>query len=278
MGTSSSSYGPKSEIQFDPPWLDDLASSIIDPSQQPDENEEGQTTESDDPNVAIFAPPKRFRSARFYLGEYAKSRSKGSLKKALGSYSREGMGGASNVAKRMRVSTVVGARFFSFLNECQNGTNPRVVDWIRNLTISDLSIQEIAEEIINQVIPSTGSLDEESCRDSMSNAIAEFMGNDSNFDLLHMDNASIWKVVELFIANEAFNRITIDIGQLFEREKYSPYESVLALNDMKDYLQEEISAQIQALKKDNNNPSTKELNNLLQSAVRITFEIYEGEL
>ena len=93
-----------------------------------------------------------------------------------------------------------------------------------------------------------------------------------------MDNASIWKVVELFIANEAFNRITIDIGQLFEREKYSPYESVLALNDMKDYLQEEISAQIQILRKDYNNPSTKELNNLLQSAVRITFEIYEGEL
>ena len=118
---------------------------------------------------------------------------------------------------------------------------------------------------------------EESCRDSMAQAMSDLLTIDPDVDLLNMDNDSIWTVMELFMANEAFNRLNLDIGQLFESERYSPREAVSRMNDMRDYLKSEISAQIQELRKDTSNPTKAEMNSLLQSAIKITFEVFEEE-
>lgn len=93
-----------------------------------------------------------------------------------------------------------------------------------------------------------------------------------------MDNDSIWTVMELFMDNEAFNRLNLDIGQLFESDRYSPREAVSRMNDMRDYLKSEISAQIQELRKDTSNPTKAEMNSLLQSAINITLEVFEESI
>ncbi len=93
----------------------------------------------------------------------------------------------------------------------------------------------------------------------------------------NMGDDSIWTIIELFMANEAFNRLTLDIGQPFESAKYSPSEAVSRMNDMREYLKSEISAQIQELRSDSFNPTKDEINNILQSALRVTFEIFEEE-
>jgi hypothetical protein len=49
------------------------------------------------------------------------------------------------------------------------------------------------------------------------------------------------------------------------------------MNDMRDYLKSEISAQIQELRTDTSNPTKAEMNTLLQSAIKITFEVFEEE-
>jgi hypothetical protein len=111
----------------------------------------------------------------------------------------------------------------------------------------------------------------------MAQAMSDLLTIDPDVDLLNMDNDSIWTVMELFMANEAFNRLNLDIGQLFESERYSPREAVSRMNDMRDYLKSEISAQIQELRKDTSNPTKAEMNTLLQSAIKITFEVFEEE-
>ena len=110
---------------------------------------------------------------------------------------------------------------------------------------------------------------------TMLEAMSDLLTIDPDVDLLNMDNDSIWTVMELFMANEAFNRLNLDIGQLFESERYSPREAVSRMNDMRDYLKSEISAQIQELRKDTSNPTKVEMNSLLQSAIKITFEVFE---
>jgi hypothetical protein len=202
-----------------------------------------------------MAPPRRFSNARRHLGEYASSGDRGSLKKALGSYSRKGMGGASKVASRMRTSTSAGAGLFNFLQGVRDSADTKVRDWVNQLTSKNLSAYEVADEIIDQVISTGGSLEEESCRDSMAQAMSDLLTIDPDVDLLNMDNDSIWTVMELFMANEAFNRLNLDIGQLFESDRYSPREAVSRMNDMRDYLKSEISAQIQDLRKDTSNPT-----------------------
>lgn len=282
MGTSSSSSGPGAEVPFDPPWLSSVASEIGSPLEQisgtgPESSQNPQQTEPD-VQLAVVAPPRRFGNARRYMGEYVSSGDRGSLKKALGSYSRKGMGGASNVASRMRTSTSAGAGLFNFLQGVRDSSDTKVRDWVNQLTAKNLSAYEVADEIIDQVVSSGGSLEEESCRNSMAQAMSDLLAINPDIDLLNMDNDSIWTVIELFMANEAFNRLTLDIGQLFESAKCSPSEAVSRMNDMREYLKSEVSAQIQELRSDTTNPTKDEINNLLQSALKVTFDVFEEEI
>ncbi len=281
MGTSSSSSGPGGGVSFDPPWLSSVASEIGSPlehiSGEPTPLGENHQQTPPTAQPLEVAPPRRFGNARLYLGRYASSGDRSALKKALGSYSRKGMGGASNVASRMRTSTAVGAGLYNFLQGVRDSTDTRVRDWVNQLTSQDLSANEVADEIIDQLISTGGSLEEESCRDSMAQALSDLLTINPDVDLLNMDNDSIWSVVELFMANEAFNRLNLDIGQLFESDRYSPREVVSRMNDIREYLRSEISAQIQELKTDASNPTKAEMNNLLQTAIKITFEVFEEE-
>lgn len=282
MGTSSSSSGPGGGVPFDPPWLGSVASEIGNPLGQIS----GETPQAD-PNPPQtgpiipqpeIAPSRRFQNARRYLGEFVGSGSKSSLKKAIGHYSHKGMGGASNVASRMRVSTSAGAGLFTFLQGVSGSSESRVTDWVNQLTAQNLSAMEVADEIIGQVLPSGGSLEEESCRNSMAQAMSDLLVIDPDINLINMDNDSIWTVMELFIANEAFNRLNLDIGQVFESAKYSPREAVSRMNEMRDYLKAEIAAQIHELRTDIANPTKDEINNLLQTAIKVTFEVFEEEI
>lgn len=281
MGTSSSSSGPNGGVPFDPPWLDSVASEVGSPFEQisgePSQPDQNPHQSGPAPQVVEVAPPRRFGNARRYLSEYAGSGQRSSLKKALGSYSRQGMGGAVKVASRMRTSTSAGAGLFNFLQGVRDSTDTKVRDWVNQLTSKKLSAYEIADEIIDHVISTGGSLEEESCRNSMAQALSDLLTIDPDVDLLNMDNDNIWSVIENFMANEAFNRLSLDIGQIFESNRYSPREAVSRMNDMRDYLRSEISAQIQELKTDKSNPTKAEMNTLLQTAIQTTFEVFEEE-
>ena len=279
MGTSSSSSGPGGGVPFDPPWLSSVAPGIGSPLEQisgepahPEQNPQ-QTEPVEQP--LEMAPPRRFGNARRHLGEYASSGDRGSLKKALGSYSRKGMGGASKVASRMRTSTSAGAGLFNFLQGVRDSSDTKVRDWVNQLTSKNLSAYEIADEMIDQVISTGGSLEEESCRDSMAQAMSDLLTIDPDVDLLNMDNDSIWTVMELFMANEAFNRLNLDISQLFESDRYSP-RSRFRMNDMRGYLKSEISAQIQNCRQIHPQSDKSRDDALLQSAIKI-FRSVRGE-
>lgn len=282
MGTSSSSSGPGAGVSFDPPWLSSVASEIGSPLEQisGDGAQQEQPPQQAEPVVqpSGIAPPRRFGNARRYMGEYASGGDRAALKKSLGSYSRKGMGGASNVASRMKTSTSAGAGLFNFLQGVRDSSDAGVRDWVNQLTSKNLSAYEVADQIIDQVISTGGSLEEESCRDSMAQAMSDLLTINPDINLVNMDNDSIWTVLELFMANEAFNRINLDIGQLFESSKYSPREAVSRMNEMRDYLKSEISAQMQELRKDTSNPTKAEMNSLLQAAIKITFEVFEEEI
>ncbi len=282
MGTSSSSAGPGSGVPFDPPWLNSIPPEVCSPMDNitGDSSEEEQNKQ---PSESITQPPelapaRRFANSRRYIDEYLKRGNRESLKKALGHYSNSGMGGSANVAKRMRTSTSVGAGLYDFLTGIRDSSDLKIRDWVNQLTSQSLSAYEIADQIIHQVISSGGSLEEESCRTSMAIAMYDLLEIRSEIDLMNLDNDTIWTILELFIANEAFNRIYLDIGQSFESAKYSFSEDVSRMNDMKEYLKSEISTQVHHLRNDNTNPTKDEINNLLQSALREPFKVFEEEI
>lgn len=279
MGTSTSSSGPRGGVPFDPPWLNQLDDAPMEGGiPEPIINVDG-TPQTPLPREAIgFAPSARFKQARQELGVFARTGNRDSLGKAIGHYSRSGMGGAQNATARMRVSTKSAAGLVTFLQATRDGSDNQVNQWVTTLASQSPSAQDVINEIINQVTTSGGSLEEESCKDSMAQAMAELLESQPDIDLLNMDDNNIWSVAELFLGHEACNRLQIDIGQRFESSTLSPRDAVVRVNEMHEFLKAEISNQMDLLRARNTNPSPRQLESIMQLAIKNTFSIYEGLL
>jgi len=282
MGTSTSSTGPKSGVPFDPPWLDQING---DPSSGEDHgNNSSIPPESEidkNPNETgmlpvQIAPPARFGGARRALGSFFRNGGgRETFSKAAGHYSKKGMGGAGGVASRMRHSTRTASNLAQFLGTASSGTDNATTRWVEAISERNLSSSEIIDEIIRHVAPSGGSRDEESCSNSMAQAMSEFLERNDDADLLGLEAADIREITELFIANEAYVRLMNDIGQISESVDLSPVEAVKLGEEMHEYLVADISVQIEKAWQENPNPTQVQLEQLLHNAVKGTFEIYE---
>jgi hypothetical protein len=285
MGTSTSSLGPGAGVSFDPPWLDQIETqpnsdgNIGDGAESPEtDNAEQQSAEAEESSFQV-APPSRFGGARRSLGKFVREEGgRSAFSRAAGHYSQTGMGGAGRVASRMRHSTKTASNFAHFLGAASSGSDPVITQWVDSIVGQNLPSESIIDKIIRHVAPSGGSRDEESCSDSMAQAMSEFLDQNEEADLLSLGEADIREITELFIANEAYNRLMNDIGQIFERENISATEAVELGKEMHEYLTADISVQIESLWEISSNPTQVQLDQLLRDAIQNTFEIYEVEI
>ncbi|MFC1734744.1 Qat anti-phage system associated protein QatB [Candidatus Hydrogenedentota bacterium] len=282
MGTSASSTGPGSGVPFDPPWLDDIAP--LQPGEEmpsDDVNQEGGEHEQPPQfatNPPEIAPPRRFYSARRALGTFVRTGEQESFKKSAGHYSRTGMGGARNVASRMRTSTMTGANLFGILQSARERTEPTINEWIASLTERDAGAEAVVDEIIRRAAPNGGSLDETTCRESMAQAMEDLLTEKPNVDLLNLGDDDIWALTESFLGYETFHRLFLDIGQVFENSSLSPRAVVARMNEMQDYLKAELCVQVEALREKTPKAGSSSLQSVLQRALKNTFLVYEGSL
>ena len=206
MGTSASSAGPGANVSFDPPWLNDI------PVGGAGQVDGGASAPAEAPAEGV-APAERFRGARTSLGAFARNGDSGALARAAGHYSRKGMGGARNVAARMRTSTKAGAGLGSLLQATRERSDPQINQWMDALRATNPSAQTVIDAIVSRVLPEGGSVDEESAKDSMAQALSELMVLDPQVDLLTLQDAQIWTLMQLYLGHEACNRMYADIGE-----------------------------------------------------------------
>ena len=266
MGTSASHSGPKSGVSLDPPWLNDI------PLEQPP-----ATPLIPQPVIPPIAPPARYKDARRSLTDYVKTGSKESLSRALGHYSKTGMGGARKAADRMQTSTRAAVGIFSALNSLRDGSIPSIANDIAQLKSEGASIYAIIDVFIRHTCPNGGSLDETSVRDSVSSALSELFEKNPDADIQNLSNDDNWLIISSFLGHEAFSRIQLDIGQTFEKLE-SLSERISRLQEMREYLESEITAQINSLRNANPNHSPSNLFELLNSAIEGTFRVFEVSL
>lgn len=287
MGTSASSSGPGPGVPFDPPWLDNIAppSPVTDPPpHEQDADDEGsddaQPTPPDRPSQEQpeLAPARRFANARRAMGRFAETGLRETFRKAAGHYSRTGMGGARNVAHRMRTSAAVAASVFGMLQSVREQTDPSISEWVASLVGRDASAREIAEEVIRRALPAGGSQDEVASQESMAQALEDLIVRNGEVDLLHLSDDDIWTLVESFLGYEAFSRLCLDIGQVFEKSALSPLGQVERMNEMQDYLKADLGAQVERLREDTPNATSSQLRSILERALANTFAVYEGEI
>jgi hypothetical protein len=283
MGTSGSSNGPGPGVPYDPPWLDNIETPHPGDGQQqdiqmPDDAYMGNGQSKPSPEPLDIAPPRRFSNARRAMGEFARTGSKDAFRKAVGHYSHTGMGGTKSAANRMRISVRSGASAFSFLQAAREKTDTTINDWVDSLIKRNASAQEIADEIVRRTTPSGGSQDEVACQESMAYALEDILSKDPDVDLLKLNDDSIWSLIESFLGYEAFHRLSLDIGQVFEDSTLSPRDRVTRMNEMRDYLKAEIRVQVEALRSNARHATSVQLQSMLQDALENTFTVYEGSI
>src|SRR5690606_23536783 len=122
--------------------------------------------------------------------------------------------GAKKLSSRMRVATAVGSNLFSLIQNIQNV--PSIQSWLSSLNGKTPNFKELENQIINILIPDGGSIDEDSCRDSLSKAMSDLYEVKPDIDLFNIQQDEIWFLIERFLASECLNRLFHDIGQVME--------------------------------------------------------------
>lgn len=272
MGTSTSSSGPGSGISFDPPWLDT-------PNGAEDGGSgEGGQTPSTDPQPPRLAPERRFSNARRDLGRFIRSGDTDALRRGLGSYSKTGMGGAARLSARMGATTQAGAGLLGMLQATRSGADPAISQWVTNLLATNPSPSDIADAIVDMVASGGGTADEEALKDCMAEAFSELLAIEPGLNLLNMTDNSLWSLMELFLGNAVCNRIEFDIGQMFEKASLPPALAVQRETEMRDFVKNEVSSQLRALRAAAPNPTRSQLDSLMKDAIRMTFEVFEASV
>lgn len=262
MGTSTSNSGRRAGSPFDPEWLDQGtiggATGAVDGggNDQGDANPDGAggsdaADANQGPNVASDRP---LMPARASLGRYLSGGGREHLRGAVRSMINKGMGGPGRASKTMRgVAHGVG-RLGSFLEAVRDGANPQIADWVQRVRSQNLSVNDLILELIKEVMPDTGSTDDESLRNAGTDALSQLYENDPNVDLLQPTDEQIRLVMGYTIANEVCSRVHQQLGQAYEKLKHDPQRVQEMRNDITEWIQSEVIAIMDGLNGKNMEP------------------------
>lgn len=249
MGTSTSSAGAGAGASFDPPWLDDVGEPgladvpLLPPegsdSEQADTGDEvGSESDGETSDVAIggVAPPARYGEARRRLTRFVNTGDRNELRGAISSFVNKGMGGTSKATSRMRATASAASALGGFLVAARDGTSPDIVAWVESAKARGLSGSDIALEVVNQLIPSGGSIDEESAKHAMTQAIAHLYEVEPDIDMFQLGDDQIANLMGYTVAFDVYNRVQLELGRVFEKLKYSASLIHERLNQALDYI------------------------------------------
>lgn len=259
MGTSTSSAGAGAGAAFDPPWLDDADAAIDSshadmPLEAPiapapadadaegrangadGESKDDQRSETRPLTPGGVAPSGRYKDARRLLTRFIGSGDRSDLRGAMSSFVNKGMGGPTRAASRMRTTSASASALGGFLAALRDGTDANINAWVASAKSRGLSAQDAALEIVNQLLPTGGSVDEESAKHSMDQAIAKLYEVDPNTDIFAMTDDQIAAVMAYTVAFDVYNRVQLELGRVFERLKYAARVVHERLAQVLDYI------------------------------------------
>lgn len=244
MGTSTSSSGGKAGSSFDPEWLTsegpvagsaggNRSDSSDGTGAEPGAVEEGGVD-------TAFAPSRRFADARTKMSAFLGGGGRDSLRAATKSMVNKGMGGSRKAASTMR-GTAKGAGYLGqFLASARDRSDPRVVDWVNQARQSNMAADDLILELVKEVMPDTGSVDDESLRNAAAEALGLLYELNPDIDIFNLTDTQIHDVMAITIANDVCNRMDQQLGQAYEKLKHDPQQIQLYRQDVKEYVQSEV--------------------------------------
>ena len=303
MGTSTSSAGAGAGSPFDPPWLDGAGEGINDSHSDTElpppggghgdgdggadgEDDSGSDSSNsatedqaasdaaDSDSGSDTAPSGRYKDARTHMGRFVRSGDGRDVARAMGSFVKKGLGGPAKAASRMRVSSQAAAALGGFLTQVREGTVATIKDWVDSARARGLSAQDAALEVINQIVPAGGSVDEDSAKQAMNQAIIRLYEVDPTTDIFALTNEQISDLMGYTLAFDVYNRVQLELGRVFEKLKYSADVVQDRLAQVQDYI---LVVVRDAMKKVRNSRQPRSVRDISSSALRNALDIFGAQ-
>ncbi|WP_437216340.1 Qat anti-phage system associated protein QatB [Pectobacterium sp. LFLA-215] len=289
MGTSTSSAGAGSGASFDPPWLDDAETGIdsshadkpISPNPAPEDGSDGANdSDSENDNTIpqhvespAAAPAGRYQEARRALTGFVQSGSGSDLRRGISSFIKKGMGGSVKAASRMRTSAIASASLGGFLATVRDGTDPGIDAWVASVKQRNLSAHDTALEVVQKLLPTGGSIDEESVKHAMNQAISHLYEVDPTADIFNLADDQIANVMAFTVAYDVYNRVQLELGRVFEKLKYVPSVIQQRLAQVLDYIMVVVNKSMGKVRSGSTSHSMREIaTSALQDALTVFSE------
>lgn len=305
MGTSASSRGPGSgpDIPIVPPWVDNPPpvqpvpqppASIPAPAQpatspspqappspnpqappQPDIHPQPQPQEPSEPSA-----PGRWRGVRTSLGKFGGGGDDRGrhLRRGLGHYSRSGMGGSGNAARRMGGSAKAASALHTALTALANGEPLPQELGIDPQALAGLSPADFADALVDAIRPLDGTQDAEATRDSVARALSEML--DQNGDITSLTPQQVDQVTASTLGYDVALRIELDVGKAIIAKAPTKGEGLERLQEMKDYVREVVAAEYASERASVGTVGQAAVERISRNAIQQAFEVFEedGEL
>lgn len=256
MGTSTSCKGGGPRSPFDPEWL--VPEGGLEQGPGPDDEpvrdgdaepggdvDDGHGLADAEQEQAV--PNRRFAAARTSMSSFLGGGGGAALNGAVKGMVKRGMGGSRRAAATMRATAVGAGQLGQFLAAARDGTDPEVVDWVRRVREAGLSANDLVLELVKEVMPNSGTIDEETLRNSAAEALGQLYEADADVDIFHLTDGQIARTIGFVVANDLCSRIDLMLGQTYERLKFSPAQVQLYLKEVKEFVHGKVQVFIDGL-------------------------------
>nr|WP_246178041.1 hypothetical protein [Pandoraea horticolens] len=122
------------------------------------------------------------------------------------------------------------------LSAARAGGDPDIDAWVLSVKQRSLAAADIALEVAERLLPHGGSIDEESAKHAMDQAIIKLYDTDPNADIFNLTDDQIADVMTYTIAYDVYNRVQLELGRVFEKLKYSAKVVHERLGQVLDYV------------------------------------------
>lgn len=134
-----------------------------------------------------------------------------------------------------------------FLEAVRDSSTQQAIDWLQRVRGQNLSAEDLVLELIKEVMPDTGSIDDESMRNAGSDAMALLYQKDPDVDVFILTDEQINSVIGFTIGNAVCNRLDEQLGQTYEKLKYSPLQVQELRNDVQEWVHGEVERIMEGL-------------------------------
>lgn len=285
MGTSQSSSGSPSGVPMVPPWVPDIPPPPSSPDSSPPEVAPAPGDGAPDaappapaePRQPIpIAPARRFLGANRNLGEYARSGDGASMRRGLGQYVKKGYAGSATATRRLGGTAQTAEALYSALSGGQGNPAAAPGTSLDPALNAGRSADEVMDAVVEAVRPVDGTQDAEASRTSIKDALSEVLKQFPDADLLNLLPEQRELAVERFVAGDVFRRIDLDIGRAIREKAPNAATGLGRLKEVREYVRETVSASFRRLKEAGQRLSAGRITQIVQSAIRETFLVFEG--